>query len=84
MNHQAACPILETPRLILHPIELADADPLFDMWSADGFAELGGFELPSHELVKVNVAHSVNLNEAGLYRKWAVRLKETHLFLGEC
>jgi [ribosomal protein S5]-alanine N-acetyltransferase len=84
MSEQLSCPTLVSERIVLQPIQLEDADNLFEMWTTDGFDVSGGFEKPSSlNAVVESIEYFKALNDSGFYFKWSIRLRDTNEFLGE-
>jgi ribosomal-protein-alanine N-acetyltransferase len=84
MSEQLSCPTLISERIVMQPIQLEDADNLFEMWTTDGFDISGGYEKPiSIQAVADSINYFMVLNTSGFYLKWSIRLRDTNEFLGE-
>lgn len=84
MSDPRPCPTLQTQRLSLEPLSSADAQGLWQLWTAPGFAQVAGIEVPQDEtVIASNIAYFSTLNQSGFYYKWAIKDRETRVFLGE-
>lgn len=81
----ASCPILQTPRLTLKPINKSDAESIYSMWQSDGLAELSGIDAPTDlELLRSGIHYFEQMNTTGWYQKWSIFSTPSNRLIGEC
>jgi len=79
------CPTLETESLRVRPLEMSDAEQLFDLWSDQRVHAVCGIDgLQSVKSIQSGLAYFIGLNEAGFYHKWILELKHSGEMIGEC
>lgn len=78
---QPILPALETKRLNLRPVEIADASAMFAYGSQERVADLAGFP-PNQSIAEVESFIRDNLTKASTHRMYAITLKDSAQVIG--